>query len=115
MISLMDSNDIDLLQYNVSYGEDIRKEYSCFGSEKNYAISFNIAHQIFPYRSYLGVCPKFFEIYNKGSKAGIVVDAQDLEVKIVDGRSLGGAKKLQKAFLKEGLEYDIKYVKNNFS
>lgn len=83
------------------------ESYSCFGDDKIYKQSVEVAQNIFPNKKYLGMGPKFFEIYNNKKSKGIVVDTQDLEIRIINNRSLKNAKKLLGAFQNNGLDYKV--------
>ena len=79
--------------------------YPCFGSEKVYRESFEIASKLFPDLKYLGMNPKFFEMYKNKQDSGIVVDAQKLEVRFNDVKNADVADKLMTEFYRKGLSY----------
>jgi len=85
--------------------------YPCFGSEKVYRESFEIASKLFPDLKYLGMNPKFFEMYKNKQDSGIVVDAQKLEVRFSDIKNADIADKLMTEFYKKELKYT--YVFNS--
>ncbi len=84
-----------------------REPYECFGSKKFYKKSTEIAHSIFPDRKYLGLGPKFFEIYSSSEDSGIVVDTQTLEIRVWENDCIDDAFKLYNKFKKNNLNYKV--------
>jgi hypothetical protein len=96
----MVANEIDVLNVPT-------EGYPCFGSEEVYQRSVDIAYELFPDMKYLGVGPKFFEIYKNMKSEGIIVDAQDLEIKLCNPNDYVDAEKLMYKFKEFGLNYMI--------